>query len=273
MVINELMEYWRRGGIATGDTLLIHSSLRRTLNQFKERRLVLSPAGVLESLQKAVGDNGTLLFPLFNFDFTKGVSFDIRTTPSQMGALTELARIHPKATRTGHPIYSFAALGRHANAFRRVDNQSGYGSDSAFALLRELDGRVGALNLSDQNSITFYHHVEEMMNVPYRYHKVFTGPYTDANGTTSQRSYSLFVRDLNKGILTDVNRMGDRLWSTGLYQGHRHDHETGFRSIRARDLYSATAEVISSGKALDFLYSIEQRQQVDTPLARSATQV
>lgn len=58
--------------------------------------------------------SGTLLFPSFNFEFTESVPFDIKTTPSHMGALTEAARMHSQAIRTGHPIYSFAAIGAAA---------------------------------------------------------------------------------------------------------------------------------------------------------------
>ncbi len=116
-----------------------------------------------------------------------------------MGALTEVDRLHPQAIRTGHPIYSFAAIGFAAEQFKAIDNFSGYGSDSPFAVLRNMGGRIGVLDLPDQNSMTFYHHVEEMVGVDYRYHKHFTGDYTDYSGRTMVKSCGLFVRDIKKG--------------------------------------------------------------------------
>jgi len=111
-----LVEDWRRSGIAEGDVVLVHSSMRRTMARLAEKEGISSPAVVVESIVEAVGSRGTALFPLFNFDFPKGVPFDMRSTPSQMGALTEAARLRPGAVRTGHPIYSFAVIGARAAA-------------------------------------------------------------------------------------------------------------------------------------------------------------
>lgn len=238
--------------IAPGSLLLLHSSLSRTL-----RRHACNPQAVLQAILDRLGPEGTLLLPLFNFDFTKGVPFDMRFTPSKMGALTEIGRLFPGAVRTGHPIYSFAALGHKATAFVDINNRSGYGPDSPFAKLRELDGDIGVLDLPEQNSMTFYHHVEEMLEVTYRYHKSFTGSYTDLHGHETVRSYSLFVRDIESGVLTSVDRMGERLWDKGLYRGDRPGVDSGLRVISANNLFNETAAIISSGLAKDFLYDIE----------------
>jgi len=247
----ELTENWRQCGIREGDIVLFHSSLKRTLTENNA-----TPRDVLESLLNAVGPFGTMLFPLFNFDFTKGVPFNIRTTPSKMGVLSEMARSHPLAVRSGHPIYSFAAIGQDANLFN-LDNFSGYGPDSPFAVLREVGGKIAVLDLDDLNSMTFYHHIEEMHAVPYRYHKEFTGEYTDLEGETTIRTYGLFVRDLEKGVLTDVNPMGEFLWEKGVYEGFRQFQGVGCRTINAREMYAVVSEVIEEGRAKGLLYSIE----------------
>ena len=117
-----LANEWLKAGVQDGDVLLVHSSIKRTLSRYMKQRIKISPQDILESFLKAVGSSGTLLLPLFNFDFTKGIPFDIRSTPSQMGALTEAGRLHPLAVRTNHPIYSFCAIGHKAEIFRSVDN-------------------------------------------------------------------------------------------------------------------------------------------------------
>lgn len=249
---SRLARKWRECGISPGDVVLVHSSLKRTLAEHET-----TPQAVMESFLEAVGPDGTVLFPLFNFDFTEGVPFDIRTTPSQMGALTEAARLHPGATRSGHPIYSFAAIGALAGKFG-VDNFSGYGADSPFAILRQVDGKIAVLDLPDLHSMTFYHHIEEMHEVDYRYHKTFTAPYTDAAGVRSERTYGLFVRDIERGVKTDVDGMGEILWERGLYRGERPNRGVGLRAIKAREMFAAVAEVIESGRALGLLYSIEK---------------
>lgn len=248
---DQLTQNWHSCGINPGDIVLFHSSLRRTLKENE-----MTPQEVLDSLLDAVGPEGTMVFPLFNFDFTKGIPFDIRSTRSRMGVLTEMARQHPQAVRSGHPIYSFAAIGKDARYFD-VDNPSGYGPESPFAILRELDGKIAVLDLDDLNSMTFYHHIEEMHEVDYRFHKQFTGEYTDREGDTSTRTYSLFVRDIEKGVLTDVNPMGEVLWERGLYSGFRQGEGPGCRTIRANAMYDAVSEVIENGQARELLYSIE----------------
>ncbi len=78
-MIQELAEQWRKSGVQEGDVLLLHSNTRRTLRQFMKSGSNLTPQLILESFQAAVGCSGTILLPLFNFDFTQGVPFDIRS--------------------------------------------------------------------------------------------------------------------------------------------------------------------------------------------------
>jgi aminoglycoside 3-N-acetyltransferase len=252
----QLVAEWHACGLLPGDTVLVHSSIKPTLKRLASAGTEISPETLLQSFLAAVGPTGTLLLPLFNFDFTRGVPFDLRSTPSQMGVLSEVARRFPGVVRTGHPIYSFAVLGAQAERFRGVVNFSGYGADSPFAILRGLDGKVAVLDLTDQNSMTFYHHVEEMHEVPYRFHKVFRAPYVDAERQTNERNFGLFVRNLELRVETDVDRMGERLWQLGLYSGQRPGAGCGLRVISARALYDATSDVIEAGRAKDFLYSI-----------------
>lgn len=256
-VPHTLANDWRSAGLQDGDLVLIHSSISRTMRRLRPQTPDATPSDLLESFLIAVGkENGTVMLPLFNFEFTKGVPFDIRTTPSHMGALTEAARLHPRAIRTGHPLYSFAVIGAKAERFRGVKNFSGYGADSPFAMLRDMDGKIAVLDLDDQNSMTFYHHVEEMMSVDYRYHKTFTAPYTDENGITREETFGLFVRDLDQKVVTHVNPAGELFWKKGLYSGCRPLEGHGLRVIRARAMFEAVSQIIREGRALGMLYII-----------------
>jgi aminoglycoside 3-N-acetyltransferase len=208
----------------------------------------------------AVGKSGTLLFPAFNFDFTEGASFDILNTPSQMGALSEAARVHSKSIRTGHPIYSFSVIGALAPLFKEVNNFSGYGDDSPFSILLKNKGKIASIDLSDDKCMTFYHFVEEMEGVPYRYNKIFTGKYIDENGVSKIRSYQLFVRDVDNGVNTDVAPMEDYLWDSGIYKGFRPGHGNGLRVVETTELFSATKKIIRERKACGMLYSFNKKK-------------
>jgi aminoglycoside 3-N-acetyltransferase len=259
MTIESLADEWRLSGVEDGDVLLVHSSLKRTLIRSIRAGTRVTPHEILESFLAAIGPSGTLLLPLFNFDFTSGVPFDIRSTPSQMGALTEAGRVHPAAVRTGHPIYSFAVIGHRADEFRGVNNLSGYGDDSPFAMLRAMNGRIAVLSLPDQNSMTFYHHVEEMNDVSYRYHKQFTAGYTDDAGCTESKTYGLFVRDVEEGVQTHVDPAGERMWQAGLYSGSKPSEGCGLRTVLANDVFQFVSKIITTDDAEGVLYRREER--------------
>jgi aminoglycoside 3-N-acetyltransferase len=254
---NPLLGYWEDSGLQSEDTVLIHSSMKRTFSNLLKQGIEASPEIIIDSLIDQVGSKGTILFPLFNFDFPNTKAFSMISTPSQMGIVSEFARQNIQGYRTGHPIYSFFAIGGNAKEFEGINNRSGYGKDSPFAKLLELNGKIASVDLDDQNSITMYHFVEEQMNVDYRYFKTFHGSYENFDGKVSQEDYFLFVRDISRGVRTDVNPMGEILWNEGLYQGNRPGVRNGMRSIRAEIFVNRVSEVIRSGSANQYLYSID----------------
>lgn len=255
-MIESLSEKWLRSGISPGDTVLLHSNIQRTLIAARRSGLRIGPVEILNSFMDVIGFDGNLLIPLFNFDYAKGNSFDIRTSPSQMGSLTEAARLHKGVIRTGHPIYSFGVIGANAREFKNIDNYSAYAEDSPFGIIKRLDGKIAVLDLEDQQSMTFYHHIEEIKKVDYRYFKAFRGQYTGWSGEGEERSYAVYVRDLDRGVVTNVNPAGELLWQAGLYKGYRPKVDTGLRVIRATEMFGFIAKLIDAGKALDTLYSI-----------------
>ncbi len=255
MMVEELTAEWHKSGICEGDVAIVHSSLHRIIQKYKNQGKEISPQIVLKSFIRAVGSAGTLLFPLFNYDFTKGVPFDIRHTPSQMGILSETARLYPQAVRTGHPIFSFAVIGAQAEKFEHVDNYSGWGADSPFGMVLEMNGKTALLDCSNA---TMIHHAEEMSNVPYRFHKKFTGKYTDITGTTSERTYSFFARDIEKGVKSHLDPIKNLLVESGVYEGDRTNEGNFLKVGSARQIFDFVTEVIRSGKTEGMFYRVEQ---------------
>jgi aminoglycoside 3-N-acetyltransferase len=254
--ISQLADEWRAAGVVGGDTLLLHSSLTRTLRRVAKMGGDVGPNVVIASFLRVLGKSGTLLLPLFNFEFTKGVTFDIRSTRSHMGALSEAGRLWPGAVRTGHPIYSFAIIGKNASEFYGLKNFSGYGQDSPFAILHRLGGKIGVIDLPDQHSMTFYHYVEESLNAPYRYHKTFSAQYIDESGAESTKTFGLFVRNIEEGVITKVDPMGEILWEKGLYTGCRPAQGCGLRVISAPMMFDEVSAVLKEGRARGLLYAI-----------------
>lgn len=256
--IMELSSSWKESGIEEGDVVLVHSSLSRFIKFNKDMGKPLTPSIILESFIRAVGSIGTLIFPTYNFDFTKGKPFDIKNTKSETGALTEAARLHPDSVRTGHPLFSFAVIGFHKDRFEGLYNYSAFGKDSPFAILLELDGKIAALDVAGENCMTFYHHAEEMENAPNRYHKIFRGQYIDYDGTESIREFNLFARNLEMGVETDVKPMEENLWQRKLYKGSRPGEGSCLHVIDARTVYDESTKIIREGKSLGMLYRISR---------------
>jgi aminoglycoside 3-N-acetyltransferase len=175
--------------INRGDVVLIQSNVIHTLLTHK-----CTVKDILNSFLESVGSEGTCVFPTFSTGFAHGVPFDIRNTRSHVGILSEMARKHPNAIRSGHPMQSFVAIGKDAEKFN-VNNYSGYGSDSPFGVLRRLNGKIGLLGIPDSKGNSSYHHIEQMNGVKYRILRQFTENYTDWDGKTEKRTYELFVRD------------------------------------------------------------------------------
>ena len=255
MIIKDLSERWNRSGLSNGDTFLLHSNLKRLLSEFKRKKIKISIDLIIDSFLNTIGKNGTMIVPLFNFDFIKKNIFSIKDTPSQMGILTELFRKKYSSCRTGHPVYSFGVFGKKKEYFENIDNFSAYGEESPFGVLKKLNGKIAVLDLEDQNSMTFYHHIEEINNAHWRYAKIFKGLCVDKNGKKLNKEYSIFVRKLELNVKTNVNPMGDLLWKHGLYKGNKPLKGTGLRIIEAVKMCNFVTDIIKNNNAKGLLYT------------------
>lgn len=211
----ELMAGLKATGLQAGDIVLVHSAYKSFGG------VEGGPQMVIDVLLELLTPQGTLIMPTFNFDFNKGQPWDVRTTPSQMGVITELVRNDPRAKRVFHPIYSFAIIGKYADELTRERYKSSYERKSVFGKLRDLDGKIMIIGLEYNNSLTFVHHVEEMEGVNYRYMKAFTGQVTDQDGITTTDTFYMLVRDLDQGVLTQVNPMGALLEKRGVVNRYK----------------------------------------------------
>lgn len=90
-------------GIVSGQLLQVHSSLSAIGH-------VLGGAdAVVDALLEVLGPEGTLMVPTFNHGAAD--VFDVHTTPSVNGAITEAVRKRPEARRSVHPTHPYAAIG------------------------------------------------------------------------------------------------------------------------------------------------------------------
>ncbi len=171
---------------------------------------------LLDSFIEAIGDDGTLLIPTFNFDFSNKGFYDYKNTMSTTGALGNAALKRDDFKRTKHPMHSFSVWGRDKEYLCAIENLNSFGPDSPFAYMKEKNVIQVMLGTDYQRSMTFVHYAETCAKVPYRFHKEFTGTYVDASGKESTVTYEYPARVLEYGTHEMFNRIGEILEQKGI---------------------------------------------------------
>lgn len=153
-------------GVAQGDMLFIHSSLK-SLGYVEG-----GPTTVIEGLLDAVGPEGTLILPTY---YMPGGSilgtckladyvFDPRIHGTHMGALPEAFLQFEGVQRSIHPTHSVSAIGKQARYLTQAHHlaPSVFGKGSPWQRFHELNGKILGLGIS-MGPVTFYHLLEDTL--------------------------------------------------------------------------------------------------------------
>jgi aminoglycoside 3-N-acetyltransferase len=152
-----------RLGLSNGAVVFIHSSIDNLNISFPFYR-------VYHILLDIVGEEGTLLFPSWHFNYRaedyleKNEVFDVRLSPSIMGVLSEFARRQPDAIRSLHPTSSVVAVGKHAVDLTEEHHLSVFpnGPQSPLFKITNYNGIIIGLGV-DTEHLSFVHCVEDIM--------------------------------------------------------------------------------------------------------------
>ena len=151
-------------GIDIRRPILIHSSLSAC---------GYVPGGVqtiLSAISTYMGSESLITMPAHSWhQVSKGLrEFDVRTTPSCVGAISEAFRIVTSVERSLHPTHSLAALGKNSAEFLRGHEQASEpcGAGSPYHTLLLSNATVFFLG-AGFDSNTSYHCVEALCKVPY----------------------------------------------------------------------------------------------------------
>jgi len=151
-------------GIASGDTVLVHSGISHL------GKVVGGPRSVFEVIRDAVGEHGHVLYPVFPFDslmytyLASAPTFDVRSAGSRMGSLTTYALTIPGGVRSVHPTHSVLAFGRAARDLCGEHHlcSTPFGERSPFARLVAANGKILLLGVG-LNSTTSFHRTEDRL--------------------------------------------------------------------------------------------------------------
>ncbi len=176
-------------GIKPGDTVLMHSSYK-SLGGIED-----GAKGFFEAFLSLLGEDGTLVLPALTYNNVNRDQpyFDVRTTPTCVGYLTEYFRTQvPGVIRSLHPTHSCCVWGHHAKFLteNHYRDRTPVGTNSPFALLPKVGGKLLFLGCSyDRN--TSMHGVEEWVEPEYVMDRTLPVVYTitDENGNTFKRTH------------------------------------------------------------------------------------
>ena len=205
--------------IEEGDHVLVSNDIKKlylkAMKLAKHNHQKFNHEILIDLLIKKVGPQGTIAFPTYNYDFCHGVPYDIKNAPCQVGALNNLAMQRSDFKRTKHPIFSFAVAGFYQAKMVALDNTDAFASNSPFAFMKEHHFKNLIIDVSLQHSFTFTHYVEQMSGiVKYRFTKNFIGDYIDVDGKVTKRTYSMFVRYLDRKVVNTVDPIIPKLIET-----------------------------------------------------------
>jgi len=154
---------------------------------------------LMECIEDWLGVDATILMPAYTYaDFSENRIWYSNETKSQMGAFTEFFRKKSDVRRTLHPFHSICVKGKYENEFLECRNLSSWDKDSPFAKLIEYNAYNLMLGAEFIGGATFYHHTEEVCNVPYRKYKDFPGEVYDQNNKLVNKTFKMFVRIITK---------------------------------------------------------------------------
>lgn len=175
---SSIAESLARVGVAPGDLLFYHSSLRRF------GHVAGGADAVVDAMLDVLTSAGTLAAPAFSFhlkDHPRPV-LDLANEPSAMGAISEALRRRPGVCRSRHLTHSVVALGPRAADLTATHSVTPCGAESPFAKLLAWDAKIVLFGV-DQNVNTCFHAVEEEMALPHTGFRTVAGArLRDGNG-------------------------------------------------------------------------------------------
>lgn len=200
-------------GLRNGDIVLLHSSL------VSLGKVNGGPAAVIDAFLDVIGNEGTLLVPVFG----------------ALGILTDEVKNRPNAVISPCPVGTLAAIGKDAEELCRDHWQAetAHGNDTPYTRLAEKGGFICLLGV-DQDRNTTLHSVEALLELPYlntatrtfttpdgkevtKSWKFYPGPHRDFIGLDSLLEGAMTRGKIGNAVvrLIDASKMYDTALSIG----------------------------------------------------------
>jgi aminoglycoside 3-N-acetyltransferase len=230
-------------GIESGDTLFLHTQLMafgRLNSKIGKTRTEIFDL-IIDVLNEVIGDSGNLLMTTFSSQTLHSRKFDISSTPSEGGVLTEYFRTLPNVNRSLHPTHSFAMSGPD-NELLNIDN-SVFGDDSIYGKLYSKNATLLFFG-ARFHYCTFNHYIEEKANVSYRKKRSVKFELINGNSVKHDTYYQYFK---SNRFRVNFDKLERRLVEKGLLKSVNIGSGK-ILSVKSRDLFDTGYQLLKEDK-------------------------
>ncbi len=177
------------------DNLIIAASLSKLSKFCKQNNQIFNIDKLINSFIEVL-NKGSLIIPTFTDSLKNGDTFDVKNTKPTIGALAVETFYNNKFYRTIDPFHSFAVWGKLTDDFKKLNNKSTFGHDSAFDIIKKNNCKMLIIDVDYNNSFTFIHYCEELAKVRWRYFKKFKINIINQNNDSYIDNFQFFTRKI-----------------------------------------------------------------------------
>ena len=269
--IEELANDFRKLGIAAGDAVMLHASVRAV------GEVAGGPDAIHLALKSALTPEGTLMMyascPRFYDEVGRGnltmeqerelheklPAFDPLTARSdrENGILVEFLRTFP-GSHVNHHVARFVCWGKQTgHLFESQPWNYAFGADSALERFLLLDGKIVLLG-SDHDAVTFLHYVEHIVDIPGKRVASYQVPVME-NGCRVWRAMAEFDTSGDGVHANWPDRFFAKIVDSLLVETENNGGLVG----------NAMTHILSAREMLDFALPVMEAVAADQLMARS----
>ena len=169
ITVDRLVNDLRACGLREGDDVLVHTSLSKI--GYVEN----GPETLVSALKMVIGEKGNILMPTspnagLQLEYIRSLeAFEVKNSPSALGAITEYFRKLPNVKRSAHPTEPVACLGPDADFYTEghLGELTPYTDRSPFARISERGGKILYVGVTFDNAGTNLHTLEDAVDFKY----------------------------------------------------------------------------------------------------------
>ena len=216
-----------------------------------------------EIISDVVRSGGNICIPSYSLSYTRDEKYNVSATPCvNVGAVSEYIRKMNSRRRTVDALFSYIVLGNKISGRHfEVGDYESFGGNSIIEEVFNADGYVCAIGGVFKNS-TEIHFIEKLLEVNYRYNKIFSGQIIDIDGNKFDQRITYFCKKFDHNLWYDFKELENDLRDDGLMETFKVEGFPLFISgIKFRLLYDYIEQKIRK----DMNYFIKDlKNKIDT---------